>query len=416
LKIVKDTDLKIPFILVTATVSEEFAVTIIKEGAEDYVLKDRLQRLPSAVLNAIKKKQLELEREKYFTEIVASREELKAAHERLLFHIENSPLGFVEWDNNAMVKSWSKRAEEIFGWTEKELIENNKPGFSQVHEEDLPSVRKMIKELTDGTVERKSMQYRSYTKNGKVIWCEWFNSILKDTDGKVITIMSLVQDITKNKKAEGKLKTSEKRFREIFENSPEAIIVLDVQTKLFSRYNTNALKLLKYSPEELLKKDLAGISPALQPEGQNSEEKLQMYINAAINGEKPAFEWTLYDSKQKELICDVRLVKLSGVDSNHILASIVDITERKNAETMREKITADLILRNKDLEQFAYIVSHNLRAPLTNIMGLSAMLENASLEKEARNEVLNNLTISANKLDGIIIDLNQILNLRSNIH
>ena len=62
LSIVKEMGIKAPFILVTATVSEEYAVNIIKEGAYDYILKDRLQRLPNAVISAIYHYQLEEER------------------------------------------------------------------------------------------------------------------------------------------------------------------------------------------------------------------------------------------------------------------------------------------------------------------------------------------------------------------
>jgi two-component system sensor histidine kinase UhpB len=52
-------DIRVPFILVTATVSEEYAVNIMKEGAADYILKDRLQRLPNAIWNAIEKMEME---------------------------------------------------------------------------------------------------------------------------------------------------------------------------------------------------------------------------------------------------------------------------------------------------------------------------------------------------------------------
>ncbi len=76
LEILKDTKLDIPFILVTATVSEEFAVDIMKRGADDYILKDRLQRLPSAVMNSIEKRRLEKEKQ--------------AANKRLDFHLDNA--------------------------------------------------------------------------------------------------------------------------------------------------------------------------------------------------------------------------------------------------------------------------------------------------------------------------------------
>jgi PAS domain S-box-containing protein len=343
LKIISDACIIVPFILVTATMSEEFAVEIMKKGANDYILKDRLQRLPSAVLNAVEKCRLIKERQKYYDRIVANdamleqteqlahigsfeveiktdlvkwsdecyrimgydvneivpslqvflsrihpedlnyvteniqealhssnslnleyriklnddsirfirskfllyrneekypvtirgfiqditetrsaeegrrkiEKELQATYERLLFRIENSPLGFIEWDSQTMVKSWSKRAEEIFGWSEKEFIDSNKSGFSQVYKEDLPRIRKIAEELINGIVERNTVQHRNYTKDGRVIWCEWFNSVLKDQNGKVVTIMSLVQDITERKKAEEELRNLTEQLRNL---------------------------------------------------------------------------------------------------------------------------------------------------------------------------------------------------------
>jgi PAS domain S-box-containing protein len=186
--ILKERKLDIPFILITATVSEEFAVDIMKQGASDYILKDRLQRLPSAVINSLEKRRL--------------REEQQASLERLLSHIENTPLGFIEWDDKGLAKSWSKRTEEIFGWAGKDFIEIPENWFSQAYEEDAPRVSKIIDQLISGEVERNKIQYRNATKDGRVIWCEWFNSVLKDKNGKVKTIMSLVQDITEQKQLE----------------------------------------------------------------------------------------------------------------------------------------------------------------------------------------------------------------------
>jgi PAS domain S-box-containing protein len=188
LAVLKEKRLDIPFILVTATMSEEFAVDIMKRGADDYILKDRLQRLPSAVINSIEKHRLEKEQ--------------KAANERLLFHIENTPLGFIEWDSRGFAKSWSKRAEEILGWTGKEFIESQEKGFRRAYNEDLPWVSKILEQLISGEVERNKIQHRNATKDGRMIWCEWFNSVLKDSGGKVKTIMSLVQDITEQKQLE----------------------------------------------------------------------------------------------------------------------------------------------------------------------------------------------------------------------
>lgn len=188
LAILKENNLDIPFILVTATMSEEFAVDIMKCGAADYILKDRLQRLPSAVINSIEMHRLKLEKQ--------------AANDRLRFHIENTPLGSIEWDSRGYAKSWSRRAEEIFGWTGKEFVKNAGNTFSLVYGEDLPWVSRIINQLISGDLENNKVQHRNLTKDGRVIWCEWFNSVLKDKEGNVKTIMSLVQDITEQKELE----------------------------------------------------------------------------------------------------------------------------------------------------------------------------------------------------------------------
>lgn len=90
----------------------------------------------------------------------------------------------------------------------------------------------------------------------------------------------------------------------------------------------------------------------------------------------------------------------------------------KNNEREMVKMAYDLTERNKDLEQFTYIVSHNLRAPVANIMGLSNLLNsidgNINLKEEE--QVLKSLSVSVSKLDGIILDLNNILRTRATLN
>src|SRR5215213_5871163 len=78
----------------------------------------------------------------------------------------------------------------------------------------------------------------------------------------------------------------------------------------------------------------------------------------------------------------------------------------------KEKMTTDLIQRNKDLEQFAYIISHNLRAPVANIIGLSYRLQQTGLPDELRSQIGAGLSTSVTKLDEVIRDLNDILKIR----
>jgi signal transduction histidine kinase len=100
---------------------------------------------------------------------------------------------------------------------------------------------------------------------------------------------------------------------------------------------------------------------------------------------------------------------LSNESVRGIIFNYRDISERKEADIQREKMTLDITQRNRDLEQFTYIVSHNLRAPVANILGISNLLEVADLEDDDKREALMGITSSARMLDGIISDLNAIL-------
>jgi signal transduction histidine kinase len=76
----------------------------------------------------------------------------------------------------------------------------------------------------------------------------------------------------------------------------------------------------------------------------------------------------------------------------------------------------DLMLRNKDLEQFAYIISHNLRAPIANIIGASDALNDKSLSMADRKTLSKGIGVSVMRLDGVVQDLNLILQVKSQVN
>jgi len=135
-------------------------------------------------------------------------EQLRVAHETLRLHIENTPLGFIEWDTQLNVMSFSKRAEEIFGWSKDDLAHNGTTAYAKLFEEVLPWVTKLAEQLLSGEASGNKTQHRNVTKDGRIINCEWFNSIVKDKEGKIVTIVSLVADLTDKMETEAQLRTS----------------------------------------------------------------------------------------------------------------------------------------------------------------------------------------------------------------
>lgn len=112
----------------------------------------------------------------------------------------------------------------------------------------------------------------------------------------------------------------------------------------------------------------------------------------------------------------VKVANNDNKDYGYFLSN-KDITEAKTIAIEREKITADLIQHNNDLEQFTYIVSHNLRAPVANILGLIDILKNhdEELDKDTKKEVVDRVYTSIKNIDTIIKDLNQILQARKTV-
>lgn len=129
-------------------------------------------------------------------------DKVKISDQRLLFHLENSPLALVEWDANLVVTQWSAEAERLFGWTKSETL--NKPinDLNIIYEEDIPIVERTIKQLTSGEEITVVSSNRNYTKDGNIIECMWYNSTLVDENGQMSSVMSLVEDITARKKIE----------------------------------------------------------------------------------------------------------------------------------------------------------------------------------------------------------------------
>jgi signal transduction histidine kinase len=96
-----------------------------------------------------------------------------------------------------------------------------------------------------------------------------------------------------------------------------------------------------------------------------------------------------------------------------LLGTNRDITQMKNALLQRERTLIDLQHRNRELEEFTHIVSHNLRAPVANILGLLALTTDRDpYQLEEIMPILENIASSAKKLDAMIRDLNNILEAR----
>ena len=139
-------------------------------------------------------------------------EELKRTHDalgralnELASHMENTPLAVVEWSADLRVKRWSPQAESIFGWSLDEVLGKTSMEIGLVHRDSLETVRALTRELTQAGARRNRMLARNNTRDGRVIWVEWYNSAFTDDTGHVASILSLAEDVTARMDAEEQL-------------------------------------------------------------------------------------------------------------------------------------------------------------------------------------------------------------------
>jgi PAS domain S-box-containing protein len=121
--------------------------------------------------------------------------------------------------------------------------------------------------------------------------------------------------------------------RSLVDYAPEAIVVVDLETGLFTDPNENAVQLYGLSREELAKVGPAQMSPPRQPDGRPSTEKAMEKINDAMQGRSPVFEWTHRNAQGEDIPCEVRLVRLPGAHPR-VRASVTNIAERKHLEEL----------------------------------------------------------------------------------
>ncbi len=265
LQYMKDNKIDIPFILVTGTVSEDFAVGAMKDGAWDYILKDRLQRLPIAVTSVMERYYSQLERNKYIDELIAKESLMKEA-ERLA--------SFGSWQANYTEQkmTWSDEMYRMLGYETGAVAPEFKNFVARVHPEDEQHVRK-INEHALLYQDHLQFECRIITtdKTLKNIYAEV--SIKRNNKNEPIKVNGYIRDITDAVMAKNKLKESEKKNQYLFENSPWASWVIDSETYRFLDVNNFAVQYYGYSYEEFTSMYIKDIRP------ENEQKKYEKSIS-----------------------------------------------------------------------------------------------------------------------------------------
>lgn len=373
LKIVREKKKRIPFILVTGMKNEEIAVECLKEGADDYILKSSLRRLPGAIQNAIEKQRTERENERL-------EEELRRSQKQMLTIFESITDAFIsvnrQWyvmylnpRSDAFLVKVNKRREDLWGknWWNEFPASSDSVAYKALHHAMAEHEFAEFEEY-NSTLD-SWLQVRAYPAE----------------DGLAI----YMQDISERKRAEEKIREQ----ANLLDIAQDAIVVRDFADNIVY-WNNSAERIYGWTQEEAISKKA---SQLLSTELDSIERALQdVEKKGSWFGELHQMTKT-----QKSVIVESRwsIVRDEQGKPKSILTINTDITDKKNIEQQ--------FLRAQRLESVGTLASgllHDLNNVLTPII-LAVPFMREKLSDESSQDILRTLESSAKRGEGVVRQL-----------
>ena len=307
-----------PVIVLTGYSDRQFAMDSLKIGVQDYLIKDEVNAfvLQKSITYSI-------ERNKIGKTLLQNEKRFRAL-------IENSTDGLVVCSTDRQIQDLSSAGQKIIGYSKEDLVEVLREDL--IHPEDLANAREAFEKVQVQPNAIVSLEYRFMLPDKQYIWLDSsFHNLLFEPSVK--GIVEHFKNISDRKAAEESIKVSEEKYRYLYNNNPDLIIIWDLESNKILDVNDTAMAFLGFSNEEFLDKNITDLLH------ENDLDALEhMKVNLKSNHsqvEKEVLRKIAKDGSQ--IFLDLAFHKINYNGINAILSIGSDVSEKIKLEQILEE-------------------------------------------------------------------------------